>query len=114
MSDYTTGTGWICGKCGVFVPGSRSHTCLPSDELRALRSALDALLVAAEAIIDDWDEMYISPENDANWDNLTDAIERARALLYNPNDPGLNMTIEEMRQSVDEFDKAAELAEEGM
>ena len=33
---------------------------------------------------------------------------------YNPDDPTLNMTIEEMRQSVDEFDKAAKLAEEGM
>ena len=33
---------------------------------------------------------------------------------YNPDDPTLNMTMEEMRQSVDEFDKAAELAQEGM
>ena len=91
-----------------------------SDELRAFRNALDDLLIAVEVITDspnwptDGGGNRISWLNEADWDNFTDAAERARALLYNPNDPGLNMTIEEMRQSVDEFDKAAELAEEGM
>lgn len=33
---------------------------------------------------------------------------------YKNDDPTLNMTIEEMRQEIDEFDKATELAEEGM
>jgi len=85
-----------------------------SDELRAFRNALDDLVVATEAITEDWGDRRISWLNEADWDNLNDAIGRARTLLYNPNDPGLNMTIEEMRQSVDEFDKAAELAGEGM
>jgi hypothetical protein len=85
-----------------------------SDELRALTNALDDLLVAVEAITEDWGGRRISWLNEADWDNLTDAVERARALLYNPNDPMLNMSVEEIRQGVDEFDSAARLAEEGM
>lgn len=85
-----------------------------TDDLRAFRNALDDLVVAAEAITEDWGRRRIPWLNNADWDNLIDAVTRARALLYNPGDPTLNMTIEEMRQSVDEFEKAAELAEEGM
>jgi len=33
---------------------------------------------------------------------------------YNPDDPILNIPIEQLRDEIDEFEKAAELADEGM
>jgi hypothetical protein len=83
-----------------------------ADELRVFRNALDDLLSAAEAVVEadgDWPPIY-----DANMDNLSDAIDKARTLLYNPDDPMLNMSIEQLRDEIDEFEKAAELAGEGM